>query len=173
MQTQTLKEKLLVIGSGMAGARTVEEILARGGGDQFAITLLGDEPYGNDNRILLSHVLNGTQNAGDIFLNPLGWYRENDITLHAPAPAGRINRMTKTVTDSHGAEHVCDKLIIATDSRAFVPPIRGLNTDDGVPKHGVFVFHSLDDCHKIAGHAACRRLPPRVCKLGGLRLRRR
>ena len=53
------KRRLVVIGNGMAGARTVEEILARGGGDQFSVTMFGDEPYGNYNRIMLSHVLSG------------------------------------------------------------------------------------------------------------------
>ena len=61
--------KLVVIGNGMAGARTVEEILARGGSDEFAITMFGDEPYGNYNRILLSHVLSGEEQDNDIFLN--------------------------------------------------------------------------------------------------------
>ncbi len=148
------KQKLLVIGNGMAGARTVEEILARGGGDQFQITMLGDEPYGNYNRILLSNILNGTQDANDIFLNPLSWYRDNGITLHAPIRAERINRLAKTVVDGNGTEYPYDKLIIATGSRAFVPPIAGLNAEDGTFKHGVYVFRTLDDCHKIAGHAA-------------------
>ena len=53
--------RLVVIGNGMAGARTVEEILARGGAGQFAITMFGDEPYGNYNRIMLSHVLSGEE----------------------------------------------------------------------------------------------------------------
>ena len=77
------KQRLIVIGNGMAGARAVEEILLRGGAEQFAITMFGDEPYGNYNRILLSNVLNGAQDAHDIFMNPLEWYVENDITLHA------------------------------------------------------------------------------------------
>ena len=51
------KKKLVVVGNGMAGARTVEEILRRGG--QFDITMFGDEPYGNYNRIMLSNVLGG------------------------------------------------------------------------------------------------------------------
>ena len=75
------KERLVVIGNGMAGARVVEEILERGGKDLFEITMIGDEPYGNYNRILLSNVLNGTQDESEIFLNPLAWYRDNDITL--------------------------------------------------------------------------------------------
>ena len=67
------KKKLVVIGNGMAGARTVEEILARGGGAQFDITMFGEEPTGNYNRILLSNVLNGSYKEEDIFLNPLEW----------------------------------------------------------------------------------------------------
>ena len=53
------KQRLVVIGNGMAGARAVEEVLARGGADMFDITMFGDEPYGNYNRILLSNILSG------------------------------------------------------------------------------------------------------------------
>jgi NAD(P)H-nitrite reductase large subunit len=81
------KRKLVVIGNGMAGARTVEETLARGGGDQFDITMFGEEPTGNYNRILLSNVLNGSYKEDEIFLNPLDWYRETTSACsraHAP-----------------------------------------------------------------------------------------
>ena len=77
------KRKLVVIGNGMAGARCVEEILARGGADRFEIVMFGEEPHGNYNRILLSDVLNGSHDEADIFLNPLSWYEENQIRLHA------------------------------------------------------------------------------------------
>ena len=80
------RRRLVVVGNGMAGARAVEEILARGGADQFIITMFGDEPYGNYNRIMLSHVLSGEESDADIFLNALSWYRENSITLHAGRP---------------------------------------------------------------------------------------
>ena len=152
------KQKLVVIGNGMAGARTVEEILARGGGAQFEITMFGDEPYGNYNRILLSNVLNGAQDAADIFLNPLEWYAENDVTLHAPARVTDIDRARQEVHSDDGQITPYDKLIIATGSRPFVPPMEGLETPGGDPKHGVFVFRTLDDCHKIAGYATkCRK----------------
>ena len=72
-----------VVGNGMAGARAVEEVLARGGSEMFDIVMFGDEPYGNYNRILLSNVLNGSQDPGDIFLNPLAWYADHGVTLHA------------------------------------------------------------------------------------------
>ena len=74
------KRKLVVIGNGMAGARAVEEVLARGGADMFDITMFGDEPYGNYNRILLSNVLNGAQDPDEIYLNTLHWYALNGIT---------------------------------------------------------------------------------------------
>ena len=152
------KQKLVVIGNGMAGARTVEEILARGGGEQFDITMFGDEPYGNYNRILLSNVLNGSQDPSDIFLNPLEWYAENDVTLHAPARVTHIDRARKEIHSDDGQVTPYDKAIIATGSRPFVPPMEGLQTPDGGDKHGVFVFRTIDDCHKIAGYAnKCRR----------------
>ena len=81
-------QRLLVVGNGMAGARTVEEILARSAGrdadDTFEITMIGDEPYGNYNRIMLSHVLAGETGVDDeeLLLNPMSWYRENGITLY-------------------------------------------------------------------------------------------
>ncbi len=153
----TPRPKLVVIGNGMAGARCVEEILARDP-ERFQITMFGDEPYGNYNRILLSNVLNGTQDPADIFLNPLDWYTENNVTLHAPARVTHIDRAEKTVTSDDGQTTPYDTLLIATGSRPFIPPMEGLETADGSPKHGVFVFRTIDDCHKIAGYATkCRR----------------
>src|SRR5450432_4019131 len=91
------RKKLIVIGNGMAGARTIEEILACGGGDQFEITVFGDEPYGNYNRILLSNVLNGSQDSSEIFLNGLDWYENNGINLRAGLRVDAILRPHKAV----------------------------------------------------------------------------
>ena len=90
------KEKIVVIGNGMAGARAVEEIIGRAS-DKFDFVMFGAEPYGNYNRILLSNVLNQTQEASDIFINPLSWYEENKITLHAGVKAIRIDAQRKVV----------------------------------------------------------------------------
>src|SRR5690606_4299155 len=147
------KKKLVVIGNGMAGARCVEEILARGGADQFEITMMGDEPYGNYNRILLSDVLNGSHDEADIFLNPLSWYDQSGITLHAGVRAVSLLRSAQRVIGDNGVEVPYDLLIIATGSVPFVPPIEGLRLGDGSFKPGVFVFRSLDDCRKIARYA--------------------
>ena len=84
------KQKLVVIGNGMAEARFVEETLARGRADRFDITMFGDEPCGNYNRILLSNVLAGSHDPDDIFINPLPWSVLN--TSGTPGPTLRPGR---------------------------------------------------------------------------------
>lgn len=164
------KKKIVVVGNGMAGARVVEEILGRTK-DQFDFVMFGAEPYGNYNRILLSNVLNQTQEANDIFINPLSWYTENNVTLHAGVKAVRIDTQKKVVqarplhpqaaaygTHTDDAflgeviEESYDYLIIATGSRPFVPPMEGFGGE------GTFLFRTIDDCDRIAEYAKhCRR----------------
>ncbi|GFG63738.1 nitrite reductase [NAD(P)H] [Mycobacterium kubicae] len=138
--------QLVVVGNGMAGARAVEEIIARGGGEKFAITVFGDEPYGNYNRILLSNVLAGSDDAGEIYLNPLDWYAENGIELRAGVRVVRINPFAHLVYADDGTILRYDKLILATGSRSFFPPIDGIWQDNTTLAPGVFGFRSLDDC---------------------------
>jgi len=152
------RRKLVVIGNGMAGARAVEEILQRGGAEQFSITMFGDEPYGNYNRIMLSHVLSGEETDADIFLNSLPWYVENDITLHAGVRATRIDRFSKLVyavnsADGTTSQTPYDVLIIATGSRSFMPSIEGLRTADGELLPGVFAFRTIDDTRGMINYA--------------------
>ena len=144
------KQKLVVVGNGMAGARAVEEVLALGGGDLFDITMFGDEPYGNYNRILLSNILSGIQDASEIFINPMPWYAENGITLHAGARVVEIDRASRKVRAANGVIAAYDKLLIATGSRAFIPPMKGTYAADGkTMRDGVFAFRTIDDCTGI------------------------
>ena len=165
-----MQKKLVVIGNGMAGARVVEEILRRAPG-AFKIVMFGAEPYGNYNRILLSNVLNQSQRPEEIFLNPLPWYRENDIFLYAGVKAVKIDTAHRCVVGyplpadvnaydfSDGlfdraavVTEPYDNIIIATGSRPFVPPIEGQNLP------GVFLFRTIDDCRRIAEFAGgCRK----------------
>jgi len=152
------RRRLVVIGNGMAGARAVEEILQRGGGEQFCITMFGDEPYGNYNRIMLSHVLSGEETDAGIFLNSLPWYVENDIVLHAGVRATRIDRFSKLVYarntgDGAVSETPYDVLIIATGSRSFMPAIEGLRTDGDELLPGVFAFRTIDDTRGMINYA--------------------
>ncbi len=144
------KKKLVVIGNGMAGARTVEEILARGGAEQFDITMFGEEPTGNYNRILLSNVLNGSYKEEEIYLNPLPWYEEHNIRLLKGKRASGLLRRARLVYGEDGVPEPYDKLIIATGSRPFIPPMEGTTMPDGSLKPGVFVFRTLEDCRQIA-----------------------
>ena len=132
-----MKERLVVIGNGMGGARFVEELLARNGRERFEIVMFGDEPYGNYNRILLSGVLAGSHEPKDIFLNSLQWYEENHITLHAGVRVESIDRDTKIVLGAGGVDERYDRLVFATGARPFIPPIQNL-------AHGI-----------AASHAAC------------------
>jgi nitrite reductase (NADH) large subunit len=148
--------RLVVIGNGMAGARAVEEILGRGGSEQFAITVFGDEPYGNYNRILLSNVLAGSDDAGEIYLNPLDWYTENNIELRAGVRVVRIDPFAHLVYADDGTTRRYDKLILATGSRSFFPPIEGIWQDNTTLAPGVFGFRSLDDCAAMIDFAEGR-----------------
>jgi nitrite reductase (NADH) large subunit len=147
------KQRLVVVGNGMAGARAVEEVLARGGADMFDITMFGEEKYGNYNRILLSNILSGIQDSNEIFINPIDWYAENDITLHLGSPVTDIDRASRMVRTASGIKAQYDVLLIATGSRAFIPPMAGLNGPDGNMKAGVFGFRTIDDCDGIMATA--------------------
>ena len=104
------------------------------GADLFDITMFGDEPYGNYNRILLSAILDGSQDRDSILINPLSWYSENGITLHSGERVVELDRLAKVVTSDKGTRVRYDKLMIATGSRAFIPPIKGVHNADGALK---------------------------------------
>ena len=147
------RQRLVVVGNGMAGARAVEEVLARGGADLFDIVMFGDEPYGNYNRIMLSNVLAGVQDTSDIFINPLDWYGENGITLHGGARVTAIDRAARVVTAANGVQERYDVLLIATGSRAFIPPMENVRDERGELRPGVFGFRTLDDCTAMVARA--------------------
>lgn len=147
------RERLVIIGNGMAGARLAEEVRSRDAGKSFDIVMFGDEPYGNYNRILLSGVLAGTHDPADIFLNPTDWYAANDVRVHLGEKVICVDRTAKAVTGINGTTERYDHLVFATGSRAFVPPIKGIYAEDGTLRDGVSVFRTLDDCERIANQA--------------------
>jgi NAD(P)H-nitrite reductase large subunit len=148
----TRRPTLVVAGTGMAGAKLVEELLARNRG-RFHIRMFGAEPHGTYNRILLSSYLGGFADPAQLWLNPLDWYEKHGIFVHRGIKVESIDRNRRVVSGGGGkVEEPYDHLVLATGSRPFVPPI------EGTGQKGVFVFRTLDDCQDIANHAReCRR----------------
>ncbi|MBM3786405.1 MAG: NAD(P)/FAD-dependent oxidoreductase [Acidobacteria bacterium] len=133
--------ELVVIGNGMAGVACVEQILKFQ--HDFRITIFGDETHVNYNRILLSSVLAGEKSAEEIVINDIDWYVANGITPRLGVRVTRIDREARIVNGSDGSSTPYDKLIIATGSSAFVPPM------EGTDKENVHVFRTLDDTRAL------------------------
>ena len=104
------KMKLVLIGNGMAGVRTLEELLKIAPA-LYDITVFGAEPHPNYNRILLSPVLAGEMTINDIILNPLGWYADNGIRLHVGKTVTKIDRTARKVIAADGTEEEYDRLL--------------------------------------------------------------
>ncbi len=135
--------RLVIAGNGMAGMRTVEELLKLGVADRFSITVFGAEPRGNYNRILLSPVLSGEQQADDIMLHRPSWYTKRGITLHSGDPIIEIDRKKRMVRSKNGAVAPYDRLLIATGSDPIVLPLPGKELA------GVVTFRDLDDVNRM------------------------
>ena len=132
------KMKLVMVGNGMAGVRTLEELLKLAP-DLYDITVFGAEPHPNYNRILLSPVLAGEQTVDDIVLNPLDWYQDNNITLHMGRKVVKIDRSTRHVVAEDGTRAEYDRLLLATGSNPFILPVPGSDLP------GVISFRDIAD----------------------------
>ena len=139
------REKLVVVGNGMAGVACVEQVLHHA--PKFDITIFGDETHLNYNRILLSSVLAGEKSADEIVLNGLDWYEKNNIDLKVGVRIVDVDANAKTVTGDDGSVTKFDKLLLATGSLPLIPSI------EDVKKDGVFVFRTLDDTRSLLERA--------------------
>ncbi|HEV2270125.1 MAG TPA: nitrite reductase small subunit NirD [Steroidobacteraceae bacterium] len=136
------RRRLIVVGNGMAGMRTVEELL-RLAPDAYDITVFGAEPHGNYNRILLSPVLAGEQRPEDIILHGPQWYAEHRVTLHTDDPVVEIDRRRRLVRSQKGVEAGYDRLLLATGSSPIILPIPGKSFP------GVVTFRDLADVESM------------------------
>ncbi len=143
-----MKPKLVLIGNGMAGAKLLEELMATCP-DKYAITVFGNEPYGNYNRIMLSPLLSGEKTLTEIMTLDRPWYKEHGITLHVgidKAITG-LDRANRCVTTENGLQAEYDRLIIATGSKPFILPIEGKQLN------GVMSFRDISDVEKMLSAA--------------------
>ncbi len=145
------KMKLVMVGNGMAGVRTLEELL-KIAPDFYEITVFGAEPHPNYNRILLSPVLAGEQTIDEIILNDWSWYTDNGITLHAGYKVTEVDRVKRVVHSvGHNGEKISaeyDRLIMATGSNPFILPIPGKDLK------GVLAYRDIADTQAMIDAAA-------------------
>ncbi len=137
-QKLPMKQKLILIGNGMAGLRTIEEIL-KISPDLYDITVFGAEPHPNYNRIMLSPVLAREKTIDDIVLNSLDWYAEHNIELMTGDPVVKIDRTMSKVETAGGVVREYDRLLLATGSYPFIIPVPGSD------KKGVIGFRDIAD----------------------------
>jgi len=141
-----MKEKLVLIGNGMAGMRTVEELLKLAP-DAYDITVFGAENYGNYNRILLSPVLANEKTIEDIMLNDDQWYQDNNITLHKGKKVSKIDRVNRLVIAADGTQAKYDRIILGTGSNPFIIPVPGNDLQ------GVISFRDIHDVNCMVDSA--------------------
>jgi nitrite reductase (NADH) large subunit len=136
------KSKLVMVGNGMAGVRTIEELL-KIAPDLYDVTVFGAEPHPNYNRILLSPVLAGEQTLDEIVLNSWDWYKDNNITLHAGKKVVEVDRVKRIVRSEDGTEVEYDRLLMCTGSNPFILPIPGKDLK------GVIAYRDIADTNAM------------------------
>jgi nitrite reductase (NADH) large subunit len=154
----TRRQRLVLVGNGMAGIRTLEEILRRAP-DAFSMTVFGAEPHGNYDRIMLSPVLAGEKQFADIVTHDRDWYAANAIELIAGEAVVAIDRDAKVVTGANGTERPYDVLLIATGSNPVIIPVPGHKLP------GVIAFRDIADVDTML--AAARDGSGRAVVIGG------
>jgi nitrite reductase (NADH) large subunit len=142
MDMRVRKQKLVMVGNGMAGVRTLEELL-KISPDLYDISVFGAEPHPNYNRILLSPVLAGEQTLDEIVLNSWDWYADNRITLHAGKKVVEVDRVKRLVRAEDGTEEPYDRLLMCTGSNPFMLPVPGKDLT------GVIAYRDIADTNAM------------------------
>jgi len=153
------RQRLVVVGNGMAGGRTLEELL-KYAPDLYDITVFGAEPLPNYNRILLSPVLSGEQKLAEIILNDLDWYERHGIRLNLNSKVVKLDRAARRLASEDGTVADYDRLLLATGSKPVILPIPGKDLE------GVITYRDAQDTRHMIEAAA--RFPDAVVIGGGL-----
>ncbi len=139
------RQRLVVVGNGMAGERFVDELLAGDRTERWDVTVIGEEhclPY---DRTLLPRVLAGAKPASIVSKAP-GWYADRGVTLLSGRWVQRLDTERRVAHIGNGETVAYDTAVLATGSAPTLPKIFGVTSPDGTRTEGVHVFRSLDDC---------------------------
>lgn len=159
--------RVVVIGNGMVGHRFVEMLAATDA--DVAITVLCEEPRPAYDRVQLTSFLSG-RSANDLSMVQPGFFEEHNIALHVGDRAVEIDRNTKLLHTAKGQILPWDKLVLATGSAPFVPPVPGHN------REACFVYRTIEDLEAIRDEVAAVATanatietprPPRGAVIGG------
>jgi nitrite reductase (NADH) large subunit len=142
----TAKQNLIAIGNGMVGHKFLELMIAKGATQQWNIITFCEEPRVAYDRVNLSGYFAG-KTAADLSLVEPGLYQDNGIHIYIGDRAIKIDRDAKTVTSANGVTISYDKLVFATGSYPFVPPIKGNDIT------GTFVYRTIDDLEAMSAYA--------------------
>lgn len=142
----TAKKNLVVIGNGMVGHKFLELMVGSDAAKHWNLITFCEEPRVAYDRVNLSGFFSG-KTAGDLSLVAPGFYQENGIQIHIGDKAVSINREQKTVSSANGLEVPYDKIVLATGSYPFVPPIKGKDAQ------GTFVYRTIDDLEAMSDYA--------------------
>ncbi|MCC5858284.1 MAG: NAD(P)/FAD-dependent oxidoreductase [Ectothiorhodospiraceae bacterium] len=152
-----MKEKLVLVGNGMAGMKVIEELVTIAP-HKYDITVFGAEPYGNYNRIMLSPLLAGEKTLDDIMINGEGWYAEHGITFHKGKSVVEIDRVGRQVYAADGTVAGYDRLLLGTGSKPFIIP---------VPGHALAGVVTYRDVHDVNTMLEASRQRQRAVVIGG------
>jgi len=151
------KETLVVIGNGMVGYKFIEKLTDLGGAERYDIVTFCEEPRPAYDRVHLSEYFGG-KTADDLMMASVAWYAERQVTLHLNDAVVEVNREAKWVRSRQGLEVAYDKVVFATGSVPFVPPV------PGIEKTGVFVYRTIED---LEGMMAYGRAGGKAAVIGG------
>ncbi len=152
-----MKKKLVVVGNGMAGMRTVEKLWELQP-DLYEITVIGKEHFTNYNRIMLSPVLSGEKELSQIILHDHDWYASRGIHLVMGDAVAAIDRKKEVVTTEKGLIFKYDRLLLATGSSPLILPIKGIDHSD------VMTFRDISDVERLKD---CAKKVKKIAVIGG------
>lgn len=140
-----MAEKIVIIGNGMVGHRFCEELIEHGLVEANQVIVFGGEPRPAYDRVRLSSWF--AEDADDLTLNDEGWYRDNGIELNLGDPVIAIDREARIISTLSGRHQAYDRLILATGSSAFMPPMPGMD------RKGVFAYRTIEDLEAISAYS--------------------
>ena len=141
-----IPQTIVVVGNGMVGLRFCEQLIAFDERRRYRIVTFCEESRAAYDRVGLTNFF-AHRDAEKLMLARREWYSSVGIELHLGDRATQIDRVHKTVRSLKGVQVEYDKLILATGSFPFVPPI------PGVQKQGIFVYRTIEDLEHIIAYA--------------------